>query len=43
MHKCCERVSFRDRFSEQQAINKNTATRFMRSARTVKVCINLNK
>ena len=41
--KHCERVSFRDNFGEQQMIDEDIITKFMRSASTVKVCINLNK
>ena len=42
-HMYCEKVGFRDRFSEQQVIDEGTTTRSMRSASIVRVCIDLNK
>ena len=41
--KHCEEIDFEGEFSEQQAIDGGTATRSMRSASTVRVCIDLNR
>ena len=40
---CCEGVGFEGGFGKQQVIDEGTATRSMRPASTVRVCISLNK
>ena len=39
----CEEISFESEFSKQQAIDEDTAIRFMRSANITRICINLNR
>ena len=39
----CEKVSFRDEFGKQQAIDEDTAIKFMKSVNIIRVCINLNR
>ena len=40
---CCEEVGFEGRFGKQQVINEGTATRSMKPANIMRVCINLNR
>ena len=39
----CEKINFKNKFSKQQAINEDTATKFIKFMSIVRVCINLNR